>query len=341
MKARGPLYQPLRRIAGLFALSTSLLVTGTLGFHWIEGQPLFDSFYFTLITLTTVGYGEIFELSNAGRHFNAILILAGFGVVFITLGMMAESYLELEALGYFGQRRIRRMIDKMSGHLIVCGIGRVGRGVIDRLKHSEVAFMAVDSSPSLKDWARETGVPLLTGDATLDGTLEQAGARRAKGLVAATSSDAVNVYITLSARVINPDLRIAARASDEEAKTKLLRAGANTVITPYAFTGDRIAQAMLRPESSSILDLAAAVEHLEWDLDIGEYCVTDRSRCCGKTLQESGLTDALNVIVLAVTRSGETLQFNPPSDTRIESGHVLVVLGRLQELDRMKQLVGG
>lgn len=341
MKAPGPLHEPLRRIAGLALLSTSLLAVGTLGFHWIEGQPLFDSFYMTLITLTTVGYGEIFELGNAGRYFNAMLILAGFGVVFVTIGMMAESYLELDALEYFGQRRIRRMIDKMSGHLIVCGIGRVGRGVIDRLKDSEVAFVAVDSSPSLKEWARDSGVPLVTGDATLDGTLERAGASRAKGLIAVTSSDAVNVYITLSARVINPDLRVAARASDEEAKKKVLRAGANTVITPYAFTGYRIAQAMLRSEASSGFDLAAAVEQMEVGLDIEEFCVTDRSRCCRKTLQESGLTDALDVIVLAVTRAGEALQFNPPADTSIEPGHVLIVMGRRQELDRMKRQMGG
>ena len=341
MKVPGPLYEPLRRIAGLAVLSTSLLAVGTLGFHWIEGQPLFDSFYMTLITLTTVGYGEIFELGNAGRYFNAILILAGFGVVFVTIGMMAESYLELNALEYFGQRRTRRMIDKMSGHLIVCGIGRVGRGVIDRLKDSDVAFVAVDSSPSLKEWARDSGVPLVTGDATLDGTLEQAGASRAKGLIAVTSSDAVNVYITLSARVINPDLRVAARASDEEAKKKVLRAGANTVITPYAFTGYRIAQAMLRSEASSGFDLAAAVEQMEVGLDIEEFRVTHRSRCCRKTLREAGLTDALDVIVLAVTRSGEALRFNPPADTPIEPGHVLIVMGRRQELERMKRQMGG
>lgn len=341
MKVPGPLYEPLRRIAGMTVLSASLLVAGTLGFHWIEGQPLFDSFYMTLITLTTIGYAEIFELSDAGRQFNAVLIMAGFGVVFVTLGLLAESFLELEPLGYFGQRRIRRMIDKMSGHLIVCGIGRVGRGVIDRLQRSDIAFVAVDSSPSLKGWARERGVPLLTGDATLDVTLERAGARRAKGLVAATSSDAVNVYITLSARVINPDLRIAVRASDEEAKEKVLRAGANTVITPYALTGYRIAQAILRPEVSSFFDLAAAVEQSDLDLDIEEYRVTDRSRCCRRTLKESGLTDALDVIILAVSRSGEALRFNPPADTPIEPGHTLIVMGRRPELDRMKQLVGG
>ena len=341
MKNRGPLHVPLRRIVGLTAVTAVVLAGGTLGFHFLEGQDLFDSFYMTLITLSTVGYEELFELSETGRYFNALLIMTGFGIVFIALGMMTDSLLQLELHNYFDRRRTKHMIDRMSGHYIVCGLGRVGRGVVQRLQRSGVQIVAIDSAASHESWAQEHEVTLIVGDATLDVMLERAGAKRANGLVAATSSDAVNVYITLSARVINPDLRIGARASDEEASKKLLQAGANTVFTPYTFTGYRIAQALLRPQVSSFWDIASAVEHSDLDLDIEEYHVTERSRCNGKTIAGSGLTDALDVIVLAVTRRGGALRFNPPDETPVEQGDVLIVMGQRATLDRMKHELGG
>ena len=337
MKNRGPLHGSLRRICGLAAIASAVLAAGTLGFHWIEGQGLFDSFYMTLITLTTVGYEEIFELSDAGRYFNAILILVGFGTVFMILGIMVESILELDARHYFERKRTRKMIDRMSGHFIVCGLGRVGRGAIERLRQSGAEIVAIDSSTALEGWARENAVPLLTQDATLDVSLENAGARRANGLVAATSSDAVNVYITLSARVINPDLRIVARGSDEEASKKLIRAGANTVITPYRFSGYRIAQSLLRPRVSSFLDIASTLEGSELDLDIEEYHVTEQSPCSGKTIAGSGLTSAPDIILLALAKSDRPFQFNPPGGTLVEDGDVLIVMGHPTALDRMKQ----
>ena len=341
MKRHGPLYVPVRRILVLIGITTAVLSGGTLGFHFLEGQDLFDSFYMTLITLSTVGYEEIFELSETGRYFNALLIMAGFGIVFVALGMMTDSLLQLELHNYFDRRRTKRMIDRMSGHYIVCGLGRVGRGVVQRLQRSGVQIVAIDNSASHVSWAQEQDVKLLVGDATLDVTLERAGAKRANGLVAATSSDAVNVYITLSARVINPDLRIGARASDEESSKKLLQSGANTVFTPYTFTGYRIAQALLRPQVSSFLDIASAVEQSELDLDIEEYHVTNESRCNGNTIVGSGLTDALDVVVLAITRPGGPLRFNPPADTPVKRGDVLIVMGRRATLDRMKQELGG
>ncbi len=341
MKTRGPMRVPLQRSVALAVLTASVLAAGTLGFHFIEGEGLFDSFYMTLITLTTVGYEEIIDLSQEGRYFNAVLIMSGFGIVFIALGMMADTLLQLELHNFFDQRRTKRMIDKMSGHYIVCGLGRVGRGVIQRLQRSGVKLVAIDNDISHQSWALENDVPLLVEDATLDIVLKKAGAKRANGLVAATSSDAVNVYITLSARVINPDLRIGARASDEESSKKLKQAGANTVFTPYSFTGYRIAQALLRPEVSNFLDIASAVEHSEMDLDIEEYHVTARSRCKGKTIGASGLTDALDVVVLAITKSGGSLRFNPPADTFVDLKDVLIVMGRRATLDRMKHEMGG
>ncbi len=327
--------RPVRRILFLMCLSSGVLCVGTLGFFWIEGQSLFDSFYMALITLTTVGYEETITLSRAGRVFNSILLIAGFSVVFIAIGVLGDLLIQLELLNYFEQRKTKRMIQRLSDHYIVCGLGRVGRGVVRQLLRSNVSVIAIDNSEANTAWAREQGVSLLVGDATLDATLEQAGARRANGLVAAVGSDAVNVYMTLSARVLNPDLRIAARGTDENARTKLLQAGAQTVFTPYAFIGYRLAQALLRPQVSSFLDISSAFEGTELDLDIDQAQVTQTSRWAARALDESQLNQRPDLMVLAVTKADGTVLFNPPGDTRTEAGDVLIVMGKRPSLERL------
>ena len=229
------------------------------------------------------------------------------------------------------------MIDRMSGHYIVCGLGRVGRGVIQWLEQSGATIVAIDNAPEREAWADEHGIPLLIEDATLDVTLAHAGATRAKGLVAATSSDAVNVYITLSSRVINPDLRIGARASDDEAAKKLVQAGANTVFSPYTFTGYRIAQSLLRPQVSSFLDAASALEHSELNVDVEEYEVIDGSALAGQTIASSGLRKMPDVILLAVAKRGGTIEFNPSDDTGFEAGDTMILMGHSRTLARIKQ----
>ena len=328
---------PYRHILALLTLSGSVMAAGTLGFTVIEGQPVFDSFYMTLITLTTIGYAEVFELSDRGRYFNAVLIMAGYTVVFAAIGLMANTLLQLELHNYFDRRRTRRMIDKMSGHYIVCGLGRVGRGVIQWLQGSGATIVAIDNAPEREAWADQNGVPILLEDATLDVTLSRAGAERAKGLVAATSSDAVNVYITLSARVINAGLRIGARASDEEAANKLVQAGANTVFSPYKFTGYRIAQSLLRPQVSTFLDMASTVENAEFAVDIEEYPVTDRSDCAGQTIARCGIKSRLDVIVLAVSSKEGKIAFNPSDEALLRAGDTLILMGRRQTLGRVRK----
>ncbi len=327
--------QPIRQLIVPMALLVGILLVGLLGFRWIEGASLFDSFYMALITLTTVGYEEMFELSQAGRIFNSILILAGFTVVFVALGMVSHVLLQLELHNFFEQRKSKRMIQKLSDHYIVCGLGRVGRGVIEQLQREGANVIAIDNSTEHAEWAREHEVPLLEADATLDETLERAGARRARGLVAAISSDAQNVYVTLSARVLNPDLRIVARATTEGAKDKLLRAGCQSVLTPYTFTGNQLAQALLRPQVSNFLDIASAIAKADIDLQIEEHHVEEGSICENKTLADSGLTREFDVIVLAVTEEDGSTRFNPPSSTRLQVGDVLIVMGRRATLDKM------
>ena len=327
--------RPERQLIVPVALLVGILVVGLLGFRWIEGASFFDSFYMALVTLTTVGYEETIELSRAGRVFNSLLILAGFAVVFVALGMVSHVLLQLEFHNFFEQRKSKRMIQKFSDHYIVCGLGRVGRGVIEHLRRDGANVVAIDSSAGHAEWARAHDVPLLEADATLDETLERAGARRARGLVAAISSDAQNVYVTLSARVLNPDLRIVARATNEAAKDKLLRAGCQSVFTPYTFTGNQLAQALLRPQVSNFLDIASTIAKADLNLRIEEYHVGEGSICENETLADSGLTREFDVIVLAVTEEDGSIQFNPSSSTRLRVGDVLIVMGRRATLDKM------
>ncbi len=327
---------PVRRMLLVMALLIAILLLGTIGFQLIERQNLFDSFYMTVITLTTVGYGEIFELSPYGRYFNVGLILTGVMVVFVSVGVMAETLLRAELTNYFEKRRTKHLIDKMSDHFIVCGLGRVGRGVIQQLQRAGARAVAIDKSEAHRAWARQNGVTLLTDDATLDDTLERAGAKRAKGLVVATNSDAENVYITLSARVLNPELTIVGRSYDEEASKKLLRAGAHTAFAAHSYTGYRLAHALLRPRASSFLEVASAIQGNETGIDIEEFHVTAENDYAGSTLDESGITSDFDLIILALAKRGHLPRFNPPSDTLLEPGDVLIVMGSRGTLDRMR-----
>lgn len=338
-----PLSAPRRALVHvlmLVGLLIAVIVIGTLGFHWIEGESLFDSFYMALITLTTVGYQETITLSQEGRYFNAFLILAGFSVVFVVLGILTQTLPRLELLDYFGRRKTTRMIKKLSNHYIVCGLGRVGRGVIRQLQRDGGKVVAIDRDPRFSHWARDHDVLLVTEDATTDEALERAGANRAKGLVAALSSDAENMYVTLSAHDLNPDLRIVARAAEETARGKMLRAGAQVVFSPYVFTGFRLAQALLRPQVSSFLDIAAAYDGSHVDLEIEEYRVEADAPYVNKAVADTELTKKLDVILLAIAKEDGSLEFNPDQSTVMEAGDALIVMGRHLTLSTLRDALG-
>ncbi len=326
-----------RTIFLIAALLAAVLLGGTFGFAWIEDRPLFDSFYMALITLTTVGYGEVIPLSQAGRIFNSALIISGVTVVFVSIGILGDLLIQLELKNYFGQRKAMRKIDRIADHYIVCGLGRVGRGVVKELRRNNAPSIAIDQSEERAAWAREQGLPALVADATSDATLEQAAIHRAKGLVAAIGNDAENVYVTLSARVLNPDLLIAARATDEDAAQKLKRAGAQTVFTPYTFIGHRLAQALLRPHALSFLDVASAFKESKPDLEIVQVKVSPSSVSAAMTLAESNLRQRLGVIVLAVTKANGEMHFDPSGAISIESGDVLVAVGERRKLEDLER----
>ncbi|HEX4998820.1 MAG TPA: potassium channel protein [Terriglobia bacterium] len=329
---------PLRRLLIVMALMSGLLLFGTLGFHWVEGWSLFDGFYMALMTLTTVGYGEVHPLSFGGRMVASALMLGGVVAVFISIGLLVDIIVKLELANQFGRKRRQRMMEKLSGHYIVCGAGRVGRSVVHELKRSGGSVLLVDSDSKRAEWGVQEGIPTLVADATQDDTLRRARIAEAKGLVAAIGSDAENVYVTLSAHVLNPDLIIAARASDEQAEAKLRRAGATTVLTPYTFIGHRLAQSILRPHVLSFLDVASAFAgNGDLAIETEQIHVSSASSLCGQTLEGSRMRQNYGVIVLALKKADGAMRFNPDGSARIEPGDVLIAMGERAQFKRIAE----
>jgi voltage-gated potassium channel len=325
-----------RRFLAIAGVLLSATLIGTLGFHLVEGWQLFDAFYMTLITLTTVGFGEVHPLSPQGRVFASFVMLVGVATVFVSFAILGDTLLRLELADYFGRRRRTRMLQHITGHYIVCGAGRVGRSVVLELLRGGAKVVLIDDDVERVKWGESLGIVTLTADASKDETLRQARIDTAAGLVAAISSDAENVYVTLSAKVLNPSLYIAARASDEQALEKLQRAGATTVLTPYTYIGHRLAQSLLRPHVVSFLDVASAFGKTDLDLDIEQLPVAPGSFLSSRTLAEAHLGRTHGVIVLAVRRQSGAMQFNPQADIRLEGGDVLIAMGERQKLKQLE-----
>ena len=238
-------------IAAAIAL---ILVVGTVGFIGIEHYPPFDAFYMTVITISTVGYAEVHPLSHAGRIFNSFLILFGVTMMLLAVGGMTQAIIELELNQYFAKRRTKKMIDQLHNHYIVCGFGRVGRGAAFELQRAGVPFLVVDNNEDRVEWAIKSGMLAALADATNDETLKDAGILRAKGLIATLSSDADNLFVILSAKALNPALKVSARVSSEQSERKMRLAGADHVFAPYDMTGNRMAQVMLKPHVFQFID---------------------------------------------------------------------------------------
>ena len=311
-----------------------VVLAGTAGFHFIFGWQWLDAFYMVVTTLTTIGYQEIHPLSSGGRVFNLALIFFGVALVFLSIGALTQALLEFELRSFFGRRKMERDIGRLTDHYIICGAGRVGRSAARELARRPVPFVIIEQNEAK---AQRYGDDWLTlvGDATQEQTLRQAQIDRARGLVAATTTDATNLYIVLTARGLNPRLKIIARASEEDAEKHLLTAGADSVVSPYSFAGHRIAQSFLRPHVVSFLDTATT--HLGMDLEIGEICVGQDSAFAGKTIEGSRIRQDRGVIVLAIKRESG-MRFNPSPDDRIDPGDYLIAMGEPSQLRQLEQM---
>jgi voltage-gated potassium channel len=324
----------LRNLRTIGALLLLVMAVGTAGYHYIEGWPWFDGFYMVVTTLTTIGYQEVHPLSHEGRIFNVFVILAGVSLLLLGVGALSQALLEFELQSFFGRRRMEREIGRLNGHFIICGMGRVGRSVARELARKPVPFVIIDNAEAKRQRFSTESWLVLAGDATQEQTLRDAQIERAAGLIAATTTDATNLYIILTARGLNPHLKIIARASEDGAEKHLLTAGADSVVSPYSFAGQRIAQSLLRPHVVSFLDTATT--HLGMDLEIGEIHIKSSSTFAGKTLESSRIRQERGVIVLAIKRR-EAMRFNPPPDERIEPDDCLIAMGEPSQLRKLEQ----
>jgi voltage-gated potassium channel len=330
-----------RRYLLLALTPLGLVVAGTLGYWLIEKDyTLFDSLYMTVITLTTVGYEEVHKLSAAGRAFTIVLLLGGVFTLFYVATEIVRAVISGEVQDLLGRRRMERQLGALDRHIIVCGFGRMGRAVCREFSRQGLPFVVVDRRQDVLTTFDLPHGLVLVGDATDDGVLRRAGVERARALVTVAASDADNLYITLSARLLNDRLFIVARAEADLAEQKLTRAGADRVVSPYSLGGFNVAQAVLRPTVVDFIDLATRTEHLE--LQIEEVKVQAGSRLAGGNLRDSRLRQDLGVIIVAIKKADGPMQYNPSGDAVMGADDTLIVLGKpaqLAELDKLARSV--
>ena len=315
-----------------------LLVLGTVGYMVLEGWRFQDALYMTVITLTTVGFMEVHPLSAEGRLFTMALLLVGVFTLFYAATAIIQAVVGGEVRGDLGRQRMERVLTQIEDHIIVCGFGRMGQLVCAEFSARAIPFVVVDSVAAVLEGFRlPHGIPL-TGDATSDEILKRAGVERARCLVTLASSDADNLYITMSARLLSDRLHIVARAGSEEAGGKLARAGASRVVSPYVIGGQRVSLAVLRPAVLDFLELATRHDYLE--LQIEEIRIQGGSALAGASVKDSRIRQELGIIVVAIKRRDGKMVFNPPPDEAIGEGDVLIALGHREQLDRLESLSG-
>lgn len=325
----------IKRLRTSFLLLVSTLAFGTFGYHLVEGMALFDSFYMTIITISTVGFAEIKPLTTYGRIITVIVIVTGATTLAYTVGNIVRMFVEGELSKTFGRMKLEKEIARLRGHYIICGYGRIGSLICRELDSYGIPFVVIENNPQSLEQLERDRFLFLAMDATNEDALIKAGIEYARGIVPAVHSDADNVYITLSAKGLRSDIYILSRASDEKAEQKLKKAGATRVVMPYLIGGKRMAQVLIRPTVVDFVDIALMDRHL--GLLMEEYRIADSSTLAGKTLVESNLRRDYGVIIVAIRKKGGEMIFNPVSQSKIEGGDVLVMLGKKDDMERMNR----
>lgn len=326
----------LRRAALLIAV---VVVVGVLGYRFLEGYSWLDAFYMVAITLSTVGYREVQPLTPTGQIFTIVLLAGGVGAVFYTAVTIVEKVVEGEFQQFFGKRRMQKKIDALSAHYLVCGFGRIGEVVCRELASKPVPFVILEQQDERLREAEANGYLVFPGDATDEKVLLAVGVQRARGLFASLANDAGNVFVTLTAKELNPDLFVVARAENERSERTLRRSGADKVISPYAMGGHRMAQAALRPAVVDIIDLAT--HHQSLELQLEEISIPSSSPCQGKTLKVAGLHEQPGIIIVAIQHASGKMVFNPSSEERLEVGDSLIALAEAPQLKEIERRVRG
>ena len=326
------------RLRSILIIALTLFLVSTMGYILLEGYTPIEAIYMTVITLSTVGFGEVRPLSDAGRLFTVGVIIVGVGTGAYLFGTLAEYIVAGELTGTLRQRRMAQKLAQLSNHYIVCGFGRVGEQVAMELHAQRLPLVVVDKDPAIVDHCDRHDIPYVIGDATEDETLRRAGIERARGLVAVLDTDADNVFVVLSARALNPDLMIVARAATEDAERKLLKAGADRVVSPYVMAGNRLVSLLLRPNVVHFLD--TALRSAELELWLEEVEIHPHSPLVGKTLEEAQIRSRTGANVLAIVRPSEHRMVDWSPQLRLQAGDVLITLGRQDQVAALAQLAG-
>ncbi|KPJ69615.1 hypothetical protein AMJ44_03155 [candidate division WOR-1 bacterium DG_54_3] len=328
---------PFKRLIPPAIILLILLAVGITGYTLIEGWSILDTVYMMVITLSTVGFREVRELTTFGRFLTIGLILTGVGTAIYAAGQVIELIVEGQIIGYRRRRRMERKIKEIKGHYIICGFGRVGHQVAEEFESAKIPYVVIDSKQETAEELEPKGIPYIVGDMTLDEKLEEAGLKRAKGLIACADSDVSNVFVTLSARALNPELYIVARASQKDTQEKLKTAGANRVISPYFISGRRMAALATRPVTSDFLDIIMHGEHLEFSLR--EIEIPDRSPLLNKSLAEAEIRQKSGASVLAIRKADGGFNLQPLAISKIENGDILIVVGTQEQLELLGKMV--
>ena len=310
-----------------------IIALGTCGYYFVEHMPLFEAFYMTIITLSTVGFAEVIPLSQVGRAMTVIIIILGISVGAYTIGVLVRALVEGELVKIFGRRKMQKQVSGLKNHFIICGFGRIGRIVCSELNADNIDFLVIEQDPSVIEYIQTQKYLYLDMDATSEEALMQAGIMEAKGIVTAVNSDANNVFITMTAKSLRPDVFVLARASEEKNEGKLFRAGATRVVSPYLIGGRRIAQMLKKPTVVDFIDIAMMGSHL--GLMMEEATIGNKSSLIGKTLIDSHLRKDYGVIIVAIKKRSGDMVFNPTPSETLEAGDVIVVIGKKEDLQRM------
>lgn len=333
---RSPL-SPAHKLQVALLAATILIVGGMLGFILLERMNPLDALYMTVITLSSVGFGEVTPLHQAGKIFVIFLILFGVSLVGYVVAVIGEMVVEGQFKELVQRRKMENAIRKMQDHCIVAGYGRVGRQVVHELQRSRAAYVVIEKSPESLAQLTEEAHPFVKGDATDEDVLAEAGITRARTLVSTLPEEAQNVYLALTARHLNASLKIIARADFEEGERKLIRAGANHVVIPHVLGGSRMAMAALRPNVVDFMRMATGGEE---GLFVEEILVPSASYLSGKSLQESNLKKEYGVNIIGLRQGDQKMMISPGSQTVIQSGDILVLIGHSSDLERLTKVLG-
>lgn len=308
-----------------------ILFVGVIGYSILLNLTLLDAFYFTVVTISTVGYGEIYPTTPASKIFTSVIILVGIGALALALETATEEILKRSVKEIVGKPEIRKPLEN---HYIVCGYGDIGEVVVEELKRSGEPFVVIEKNEEVIRELAEKKIPVIQGDALKEETLKEAGILKAKGIAATFERDVDNLFLVITAKSLKPDIYVVARANHAETIDKMYKVGADSVISPELEGGRMIAKALIRP---FILDLLDRIT-LTKDMDILQICIPGDSRLEGKTLSEVKIEEKTGAKILALSQEGK-VNVKPTPDTILHKGNVLLMVGKPEQLKKLQELL--